>query len=131
MGKNKRRGKKRAKRKASRRRPDASQDRRFVDVAIIAMLLLAGYFAVFGGEYSAFDVRRLQKTESRATTDLAATQATIDSLQTLADEIQSDPDAIERVAREKYGMIKDGEILYRFNTASDSTDTTATAPPKG
>ncbi len=109
---------KKKRRSSDRRRPDTSRDRRFVDIAIIAMLLLAGYFAVFGGEYSIFDIWRLEKTEARVAADLVATEATIDSLQTLASEIEHDPEAIERVAREKYGMIRDGEILYRFREAT-------------
>jgi hypothetical protein len=70
---------KKKRRSSDRRRPDTSRDRRFVDIAIIAMLLLAGYFAVFGGEYSIFDIWRLEKTEARVAADLVATEATIDS----------------------------------------------------
>ncbi|HSG82524.1 MAG TPA: septum formation initiator family protein [Gemmatimonadota bacterium] len=133
MGKKK--GRKKSSRRApSRRKPDTSRDRRFVDIAVIGMLLLAAYFAVFGGEYSIFDIWRLEKTETRAAADLAVAEAAIDSLQTLASEIEYNPEAIERVAREKYGMIKDGEILYRFRDASPDSaaaDSIAEPPPGG
>jgi cell division protein FtsB len=118
MGKKKKRPAKRGKasrKKTARRKADESRrDRRLVDFAIVAMLLLAAYFAVFGGEYSIFDVRRLQKIEAASSAEVAVRQAAIDSLQALANHIESDPVEIERVARENYGMIRDGEILYRF-----------------
>jgi cell division protein FtsB len=125
MGKKKKRPAKRGKasrKKTARRKADESRrDRRLVDFAIVAMLLLAAYFAVFGGESSIFDVRRLQKTEAASSASLAVRQAAIDSLQALANHIESDPVEIERVARENYGMIRDGEILYRFREASRDT----------
>ncbi len=34
----------------------------------------------------------------------------------------SGAEAIERVARERYGMIRDGEILYRFREPDTVTD---------
>ena len=118
-----------AKKKPARRKANESpRDRRLLDMAIVAMLMLAAYFAVFGGEYSIFQIRRLEKTELASSAELARTQAEIDSLQALANQIESDPAAIERVAREEYGMIRDGEILYRFRElASDSAaaDTTS------
>ena len=125
MGKKGKRPAKRGKakrKKSSRRKADESRrDRRFVDVAIVAMLLLAAYFAVFGGDYSVFDIKRLHKIEADSSAVLAQRQAAIDSLQALANQIESDPIAIERVARENYGMIRDGEILYRFREASKDT----------
>jgi len=96
---------------------------RLVDVAIVAMLLLAAYFAIFGGEYSVFKLDRLEKLERESAAELAKTQAAIDSLSAVARRLESDPAAIERVARERYGMIRDGETLYRFREAKpDSTD---------
>jgi hypothetical protein len=32
----------------------------------------------------------------------------------LAGKLESDDAAIERIARERFGMIREGEILYRF-----------------
>ena len=117
-----------AKKKPARRKAyESPRDRRLLDMAIVAMLMLAAYFAVFGGEYSIFKIRRLEKIEAASSAELARTQAEIDSLQALANQIESDPAAIERVAREEYGMIRDGEILYRFReSAPDSAaaDTT-------
>jgi len=102
---------------AKRRKGQVKQARigkRFVDIAIVGMLLLAVYFAIFGGEYTVFRVGGLEELEQQSAAELATTEAEIDSLQAVAWELENDPDAIERVARESYGMVRDGEILYRF-----------------
>ena len=102
---------------AKRRKGEVKQARvgkRFVDIAIVGMLLFAVYFAIFGGEYTVFQVGDFEALEQESDAQLAATEAEIDSLQAVAWELNNDPDAIERVARESYGMVRDGEILYRF-----------------
>lgn len=102
---------------------------RLVDVAIVIMLFLAAYFAVFGGEYTIFRIAGLESLEAESESDLATTEAAIDSLRAVAAELESDPAAIERVARERYGMIRDGEILYRFREqAPADTAEERTAP---
>ena len=126
MGKKKAAKKKSGKTKkkaAKRRRHESPRERRMLDFAIVGMLLLAAYFAIFGGEYSIFEIRKLENIEKASSAELALTQAEIDSLLALANQIESDPVAIERLAREEYGMIRDGEILYRFRDVE--TDSTA------
>jgi len=102
---------------AKRRKGQVKQARvgkRFVDIAIVGMLLLAVYFAIFGGEYTVFQVGNLEELEQQSAARLSVTEAEIDSLHAAAWELENDPEAIERVARESYGMVRDGEILYRF-----------------
>ena len=45
---------------------------------------------------------------------LAERQRVIDSLHARADSLLTDSVTLERIAREQFGMIKDGETLYRF-----------------
>jgi cell division protein FtsB len=69
--------------------------------------------AAWGGEYSSADwitIRR-QLAEERA--KVAALQIEIDSLARLAHDLETNPAVQERVAREQFGMIRDGEVLYR------------------
>ena len=102
---------------AKRRKGEVKQARvgkRFVDIAIVGMLLVAVDFAIFGGEYTVFQVGGLETLEQESAAQLSVTEAEIDSLQAVAWELENDPDAIERVAREQDGMVRDGEILYRF-----------------
>lgn len=101
---------------------------RLAGYVIVAMLLLAGYFAIFGGEYSVFQIGRLEESEAAIAADLAHIEAAMDSLAAVKARLESDPVAIERVARERYGMIRDGEVLYRFREV-ESADTTEVDPP--
>lgn len=103
---------------------------RLVEVAILGMLFLATYFAVFGGEYTIFRIRTLESLEAERESELAATEAAIDSLRAVAAELESDPAAIERVARERYGMIRDGEILYRFREEANADTAKDRTPPR-
>ncbi|HEU0012169.1 MAG TPA: septum formation initiator family protein [Longimicrobium sp.] len=78
------------------------------------VLALAGYYALWGGEYSFFHLRRLERESARAEERLARTRAEADSLRALAKRLQTDDAEVERIARERFGMIRDGELLYRF-----------------
>jgi cell division protein FtsB len=44
---------------------------------------------------------------------VAALQVEVDSLAKTAKDLETNPAVQERVAREEFGMIRDGEILYR------------------
>jgi cell division protein FtsB len=75
---------------------------------------LAGYYAVWGGEYSAWDLVRIGESRREAEAALQATRREVDSLRALATKLEGDPATIERIARERFGMIREGELLYRF-----------------
>ncbi len=70
--------------------------------------------AFSAGEYSTTDwwtVRQRLADEQQAVSDL---RRQIDSLARLTRLIETDPATQERVAREEFGMIRDGELLYRI-----------------
>ena len=83
-------------------------------LARLALLALAAYYALWGGEYSAFDLRRLQRERADERARLAVLRHEVDSLRLVARRLESDPAALERIARERFGMIREGELLYRF-----------------
>jgi cell division protein FtsB len=89
-------------------------NRRLSGLIMPALLIVAAYYAVFGGEYSLFELRgaRASVAEERATLELL--EVRIDSLSAWADSVRSDSATLERIAREQFGMIRDGETLYRF-----------------
>ena len=98
--------------------------------AIVPVLLLAAvYFAVFGGEYSVFEVRSTRAQVEVESARLAEVSARIDSLAAWADSLANDAATIERVAREDFGMLRDGETLYRFADAEES-DPEAVVPER-
>ena len=87
-------------------------------------ILAAGaiYFALFGGDYGYFEVRRLEAEQTAEQQRLRDLHAEVERLRSRTDSLQKDPATIERVAREKFGLIRDGERLYRF-VDSVKTDT--------
>ena len=103
---------------------------------ILPLLGIAGYFAVFGGEYSWLDVRRLERERAKQEEAVRATKRNVKALRARADSLERDSATIEKVAREQYGLIRPGERLYRFaegatgpaGGASDSARS-ATTPP--
>jgi cell division protein FtsB len=79
------------------------------------MALSAIGFAVQGGEYGTTDLLALRG-------QMAEQQAIVDSLEKRVAElaaykkaIETDPVVQERIAREEFGMVKPGEVLYRFS----------------
>lgn len=75
---------------------------------------MAIYFAVFGGEYSVLEMRQARAEQAREAAQLEVLRAVNDSLSAWADSVESHPETVERLARERFGMIKPGEVLYRF-----------------
>jgi len=89
-------------------------------LVFLGLLALAGYFAVFGGEYSALDARRARAELAARRAEVTVEMRRIDSLRARIDSLQHNDEALERLARERYGLIRDGELLYRLtDTAWD------------
>jgi cell division protein FtsB len=82
--------------------------------AILAGLLLATYFALQRGEYSILDLRTLRREVVAESTSVVRLQQVVDSLDHFARAIERDPRIQERVARERFGMLRPGEFLYRL-----------------
>ncbi len=88
-----------------------------------SLVAIATYYAFWGGEYSAFDLGRLGIRQQEEASRLAQIRVEVDSLKSLAVALESDPATIERVARERFGMVRQGEVLYRFvELDTDSRD---------
>ena len=82
--------------------------------AIILGVIFALYFAFQGGEYGTLDLRELTKEVAEESTSVAQLHRVVDSLERLATAIEKDPRMQERVARERFGMLRPGEFLYRL-----------------
>lgn len=103
--------------KSRQRHDERPAVRRRRRVALIALAFIAGaalYYALFGGEYSVFEVRRLEQRALAEQERLDSLRLEVAALQARADSLENDSATIERIARERYGMIKPGERLYRF-----------------
>ena len=82
---------------------------------VLAALVLAGmaYYAVEGGEYGTMDLLALRKQARGEREAIARLRFELDSLAREQHALATDPVVQERVARELYGMIRPGEILYQ------------------
>jgi len=90
-------------------------------IGIAAAVVLTG-LAFQAGEYGMLDWLKLRSQlaeERRAVREL---EHQLDSLQRLAHALETDPAAQERAAREQFGMIRKGELLYRFVPKVDAGD---------
>jgi cell division protein FtsB len=90
--------------------------------AVIAGLAGALYFALQGGEYGTSDLLELRREEREESTHVVQLREVVDSLEKLANAIERDPEMQERVARERFGMIREGEFLYRLVPSAKSVN---------
>jgi cell division protein FtsB len=84
---------------------------RWAALAALAFLL---YFGIQGGEYATTDLLALRRQEASERTQVQRLRVVVDSLQKEAVAIEHDLRTQERVARERFGMIRRGELLYRL-----------------
>ena len=100
--------------KTTDERPAERRRRRAFGIVLAVVLGAALYYALFGGEYSIFELRSLSKRVAQEQVRLDSLRVEVDSLEARADSLANDSATIERIARERYGMIRPGERLYRF-----------------
>jgi len=83
---------------------------------VLAVVILVGglAFGLFGGEYRAIDSWKLKRQVREERQALEQLRLEIDSLRAYAESLETNRETQERVARERFGMIRDGEIVYRI-----------------
>ena len=84
-----------------------------IRVAGIAGALGLLALAAWGGEYGTADWITIRRQLADERAQVAALRIELDSLGKLANDLETNPVVQERVAREQFGMIRDGETLYR------------------
>jgi cell division protein FtsB len=82
--------------------------------AALAALAAAVLFALQGGEYSTLNLLKLERQTAWEAAEVVRLQRLVDSLTRAALAIERDPRVQERVARESFGMIRQGEFLYKL-----------------
>jgi cell division protein FtsB len=93
------------------------------------LLGCAAYFTFFGGDYGLFELHRVQRERAIEQQRADDVRADVERLRARRDSLLDDPATIERVARERYGLIRDGERLYRFAAPPQDSATAAPATP--
>jgi len=82
--------------------------------ALFGLFTLLILFMLFGGEFGFLSAYRYTRYERILQEQLASEQARQDSLEKVLERLKNDPEYLERMAREKLSMVKDGEKIYRF-----------------
>ncbi len=99
--------------------------KRLVFPGIVALAL---YVAVAGGEHSLMEAQRARAELAGKHAELLTVRHEIDSMHVWIDSLRHHDDALERLARERYGFIRDGEYLYRI---SDGAEEEVPGEPEG
>ena len=81
---------------------------------ILAVAVVAGWFAIEGGEYGTGDLVRQRDRRNRVVAELDTLTRVVDSLRRYKQRVLNDAATQERIAREEFGMIRGKELLYRF-----------------
>ena len=88
-----------------------------------ALIAIALFFAVQGGEYSTRDLYVLRVKTGALAHEVDSLQRQVDSLTRFLKLVKTDSATQERIAREEFGMVRgDKEILYRFGESPDATN---------
>lgn len=91
--------------------------------AVAVLLAAAVFYFVWGGEYTLLDVRELSSERDSLGARADSLRAVAESLEARAAVLDTSDFAVERVARERYGFLRDGEALFRFVEAeADSAE---------
>jgi cell division protein FtsB len=89
---------------------------------IVGIVLLALLFGIEGGEYGTRDWLELKAQARQEREMVAALTADVDSLGRVLRRLERDPATQEKVAREEFGMVKEGEFLFRLIPGGDGKE---------
>jgi cell division protein FtsB len=73
-------------------------------------------FAIEGGEYGTSDLVTQRRQHRELEADVEALRDSVSALRAEMQAVRTDPARLERLAREKYGMVQgEKELLYRMS----------------
>ena len=105
--------------------PEAERKRRLgirAFAIVLAVVGLVGSVAAVFGEGGYFDLRRLHREIAALQTEVEGRRLAVRVLENERDRMQADPLARERIARERLGLIKKGEIDFLLPRSGSGTN---------
>ncbi|MBL0171821.1 MAG: septum formation initiator family protein [Gemmatimonadaceae bacterium] len=91
-----------------------------------AGIVAAVWFTLGGGEYGTLDLWQQRGRRAALDAEVAQLRLDVDSLQRELKAFRTDDAKLERLAREKYGMVKGGkELLYWVGNGTKPTGDSA------
>lgn len=96
---------------------------------LVGVLVLAAHLAVLGGDFSVFEAREAEARLETRRAEIRAVRQEVDSLRAHIQALRSSDEALERFARERYGLIRDGELLYRISDPAEAEPEEAEPAP--
>ena len=91
--------------------------------SVFALAMLA--VAVEGSEYGTRDVYLQKVRLDRLRAEVELLNVEVDSLRKEVVAVKTSDVRLERIARERYGMVRDREILYRTGGSDDTLSATS------
>jgi cell division protein FtsB len=82
--------------------------------AALLVLLGSAIFAWFGGAFSTSEYLEMTRAEVVTRDSLLALKKEVDSLSIYRDSLATDPAVQERYARERWGMLRPGELSFKI-----------------
>lgn len=86
--------------------------RRRIKGFFFCLFLLAAAYEFVGGDYGIYRIRNQRRQIGFMQGEIRKMRADNDALRRHVARLESDPSTIEKIARERYGMIKNGETVY-------------------
>lgn len=99
-------------------------------MVLFAVVFVAGTAAAFFGPRGYLDVRRSRKELEVFTKQVEAQRIRVRDLRAEVKELQKNPGAVERIAREELGFIRPGEITFLL-PYEDAGPGMLRLPPRG
>ena len=86
---------------------------------MLGLVVAALVFALQAGEYSTPQWLGMRAREKEVRAEVAALTREVDSLARFRKLVETDPATQERIAREQYGMLRQGEIEFTLVKPED------------
>jgi len=86
---------------------------------MLGLVVAALMFALQAGEYSTPQWLGMRAREKEVRAEVAALTREVDSLARFRKLVETDPATQERIAREQYGMLRQGEIEFTLVKPED------------